>query len=70
MRDETIRRRFISLEEAIRVLHKTIMEVDMSIVVLKDRLDALASDQGLEGDRSPSPPRPSLRDDKDDAGGK
>ncbi len=69
MKPATMERRILSLDSAIRAIHGSIMEIQISVLELTARLDAGASSHGLEGDRSPSPPRPSLRDDKDEAGG-
>ncbi len=63
-------RRILSLDASIRALHGALMEIQISVLEQTARLDAFASSHGLEGDMSPSPPRPSLRDDKDDAGGR
>ncbi len=61
-------RRILSIDAAIRGIHIAIMEIQLSMDDLAGGLAARAADPGLEGDRSPSPPRRPAGP-EDDAGG-
>ncbi len=56
MKPATMERRIRSIDAAIRALHGALMELQISVLEQTARLDAFASDPGLEGSRLPSPP--------------
>ncbi len=68
MKPATMERRIISIDVAIRTLHGSIMEIQISVLELGARLAALAADPGLEVGRPTSPP-PVPAGHEDDAGG-
>ncbi len=69
MKPATMERRILSIDAAIRVLHSTLLEIEIALARVEAGLVALAPNQGLGGDMSPPPTPVSLRDHKDDAGG-
>ncbi len=68
LKPATMERKIRSLEESIRVLHGTLMEIQNGMLELMARSAAHAASHGLEGDMSPSP-SPVPAGHKDDAGG-
>ncbi len=57
MKPATMERAILSINASIRVLHGTLMELQISVLEIEARLGARAPDPGLEVGQPTSPPR-------------